>query len=213
MFYLSTDAGSRDLWQRFTFAGQLAFTFHLLFWIRYTGLIRSRAFSAFLSFAIWIPPLIGAYKGISENAMVKGFPDGFWFLYAQIQTTIYNIASVTLLLVFHFKQKTNKSRMQAFILCSSGLILVTLSWIADYFFGYQSTPNIMPFWLLLWIGIMLFTIKKYRLISIMPDFISRDITDNIEEGIILLDPDFNVIFRNRAMLDILDSGYGEARSG
>lgn len=209
MYFLSVDPANRDFWQRFTFAGQLAFVFILLFWLRYTGLIRSRAVTAFLSIALWVPPLIGAYKGISENAVVRDFPAGFWFLYAQIQSTIYNFASVALFLVFHLRQKTNKSRMQVYFLVSSGLVLVTLSWIADYIFGYTSTPNIMPFWLLLWIGIILFTIKKYRLISIMPDFISRDITENIEEGIILLDPNFKVIFRNRSVLALLNAGPNE----
>jgi DNA-binding CsgD family transcriptional regulator len=52
-------------------------------------------------------------------------------------------------------------------------------------------------------GIVLFTIKKYRFISITPEFIGKDITENIEEGIILLDPDLKIIFKNSALLTML----------
>lgn len=43
----------------------------------------------------------------------------------------------------------------------------------------------------------------------MPDFISRDITENIEEGIILLDTSFKVIFSNRAAHALVNARQGE----
>lgn len=65
-----------------------------------------------------------------------------------------------LLIVYHSRQKTNKGRMQVYILTSSGFVLAILSWMADYLFGYRGTSNIIPFWLLVWIGILLYIIKK-----------------------------------------------------
>jgi DNA-binding CsgD family transcriptional regulator len=206
MYFLSSDAEMKGLWQRFTFSGLLALAFILWFWIRYTGFIRDKRIVTALSCAILLPPLIGAYKSVADNAVIRDFPNSFWFLYMEIQSTLYNLVSIILLMVFHLRQKTRKSRMQALILCTSGFILSLFSWIADYYFGFMSTNNINPFWLLIWMGILLYTIKKYRLITITPDFISRDITENIEEGIILLDRDFKVIFRNRSVLSLLDGG-------
>ncbi|MBP7738823.1 MAG: hypothetical protein KA369_22825 [Spirochaetes bacterium] len=205
MYFLSADAETRDLWQRFTISGLLVLAFLLLFWIRYTGFIRDKRMATLLSCALLLPPLIGVYKSVVDNAVIRDFPGGFWFLYMEIQTTLYNIASIVLLTVYHFRQKTRKSRMQALILCTSGFVLPLFSWIGDYYFGFRGTNNIIPFWLLIWMGALLYTIKKYRFITITPDFISGDIIENIEEGIILLDRNFRVIFRNRSVLSLVNS--------
>ena len=188
MYFLSGDPSMKDLWQRFTFAGMLAFVFFLWFLIRYTQVYAEQEDHRPVVPCHVAAFPVSVYKSITENAVARDFPLGFWFLFAEIQTTIYNLASIAVLVVFHFRNKTNKSRMQVRILCVSGFILMTLAWIADYYFGFQNSQNIIPFWMLIWIGILLYTIKKYRFITITPDFISRDITENIEEGIILLDP-------------------------
>jgi len=165
LYFLSRDASAQEFWQRFTFAGQFAFAFLLWFVIRYSDPIRSRIAQIIPASILWIPPFIGSYIGITENAVVRDFPSGFWFLYAQIQTSIYNLASMILLIVYHSRQKTNKGRMQVYILTSSGFVLAILSWMADYLFGYRGTSNIIPFWLLVWIGILLYIIKKNTALS------------------------------------------------
>ncbi len=209
MFFLSADARAAEPWQRMTYAGMSVFVLHLLFIIDYVSLIRNRWTVAILRFALLLPPLVAAYESIAYNAVALDFPAGFWFLFAQIQTTVYNAASIVLFLIFYLKRKTNKRRIQAYILCVSGLILVVLSWIADYFLGLRGARNIEPFWLLLWFGVVVFTIRKYRFIPITVEFINKDITENIEEGIVLLDPDRNLIFTNRAMRRIANVGDGD----
>ena len=206
MYFLSAGPRTRELWQGFCFAGLLVLGFPMWFMMRYTGLIRNKKLAVFLSYAIWMPPLISAYMSVTENAVARDFPLGFWFLYAEIQSTIYSITTVVLMSLYFRKLKTNKSRVQAFTLCVGGIILIAGSWAADYILGFKDSENIMPLWLLIWIGILLYNIRKYRFITITPDFISRDITENIEEGIILLDPGLELIFANRAVLAMLNVG-------
>jgi DNA-binding CsgD family transcriptional regulator len=215
MYFLSNDPYIKELWRRFGFAGMLAFTFSLWFVMRYTGVIKNKRAATILSFAIWLPPLLSAYKNIFDNAVIKDFPYGFWFVYSEVQTFIYNFAFIVFMVIFYTRRKTNKVRIQACILCVSGIVLMVLSWAADYFFAFQNSQNIIPFWLLLWIGILLYTIKKYRFIAVTPDFINRDITENIEEGIILLDPDLKIIFTNRTaqrLLNVEDTGSIELQN-
>lgn len=199
MYYLSTGADMKDFWLRFMFAGMVAFVFPLWFFIKYIDFTANKKTIRFLSFAVWLPPLPYVYKSIYSNAVAIDFPDGFWFLYTQILTTVYNIGCMVLIFAYHAKYKNNKSRRQTIILITSAVILITVSWILDIYLGYSETKNIPAFWLLIWIGILTYTIKKYRFITIKPDFINRDISENIEEGIILLDPDFNIIFTNKAV--------------
>jgi DNA-binding CsgD family transcriptional regulator len=204
MYFLSSDPYMRETWRRCGFTGMLAFVFSLWFIMRYTQLIKNKRIITLLSFAIWLPPLVWVYKNISENAVLIDFPFGFWFLYAEIQTTIYNLAFFAFIITYNFRSKTNKSRRQTYIICGSGIVILVLSWTADYFFAFHDSQNIIPFWLILCIGILFYTIKKYRFIPISPDFISGDISENIEEGIILLDPGLKIIFTNRAAYRLLN---------
>jgi DNA-binding CsgD family transcriptional regulator len=198
MYFISSDFAIRELWQRMCFAGMSTMVFFLWFFMNYTGLIENRRITSFLTVAIWVPPLIILYENFAENAILHDFPSGFWFLYAEIQPFSYCFISIVFIYIYCTKSKTNKGRRGAYILCVSAIILLLSSTIADYFFGVQGSLNIIPFWVLLWIGILLFTIKKYRFIVLSPDIISSDITENIEEGTILLDPELNAIFTNRA---------------
>jgi DNA-binding NarL/FixJ family response regulator len=209
LYFLSESGQMRDLYQRFAFAGMLAFVFALGFIIRYTGLIRNKRTAGFVSFVIWLPQMVCVYKSVFENAVARDFPSGFWFLFAEILATAYNLTSVLFMLVYYNRHKTRRTRKYAYILGGSGAVLLLLSWVADYVCGFKNTLNIMPFWLLIWMGILFYTIKKYRFIPITPDFINRDITENIEEGIILLDPDLKGVFENsaaRRLLSIEDAG-------
>jgi DNA-binding CsgD family transcriptional regulator len=210
MYFLSDNSHTRGIWQRCGYAGLLLFVYLLWFILRYTGLIKNRKLGTFLSFAIWLPPLLSVYKNIFDNAVIKDFPFGFWFLYTEIQATIYNLVSIIFLFIFFHRLKTNKSRRQKYILSISAIVFIAVSWLADYFFTFKDSQNINPFWLLLWIGVLFYTIKKYRFIPISPDFISSDITENIEEGIILLDPDFKIIFTNRTAQRLLNVEYSES---
>jgi DNA-binding CsgD family transcriptional regulator len=210
MYYLTGDLAMRELWRRMCFAGMSNMVFFLWFFMNYTGFITNKKTAAFLTAAIWVPPLIVLYKNFSENAVLRDFPSGFWFLYAEIQPFSYCFVSIVLIYIFCIRSKTNKGRREAYILCASAIVLLLASTAADYFFGIHGSQNIIPFWVLLWIGALLFTIKKYRFITISPASISSDITDNIEEGTILLDPDLNIIYSNRAARHLFNADGAES---
>ncbi len=209
LYFLSTDEYMRDLCRRCCFAGMLAFAYLLWFLIRYSGIIKNRRWAGLISLAILLPPLAGAYKGIFENAVVRDFPSGFWFLYAEIQSTSYNVASIVLMLLYYRRRRTVMTRNYAYVLCASAAVLMAGSLAADFYFGFRDSQNIMPLWLLIWIGILMFAIKKYRFMPATSDLINRDITENIEEGIVLLDPELRTTFMNAPARRLLQIGDGE----
>ncbi len=207
MYFLSADGHAAGLWLRLVYAGMLAFVFLLWFTIDYFTPIGNRTAAVFLRLALLLPPLVCAYKSIVDNAVAADFPSGFWFLFLQIQTTVYNIASISLFSVFYLRRNTSRRRLQARMVCASGAALVALSWIADYVLTAHNTRNIMPFWLLLWFGILIYPIRKHRLIVIAAESMGMDVTENIEEGIMFLDPDRKVVFANTAIRRMI--GVGE----
>jgi len=122
LHFLSVDARMKEIWQRFNFAGHSLISLFLLFFIRYLNFFRNKKIAVVVSCLIWLPPLLTIYKSLSSNAVALDFPSGFWFLYSWIQTTAYNVASMVLILVYHLRHRTNKSRRQTLILIPSAVL-------------------------------------------------------------------------------------------
>jgi hypothetical protein len=145
MYYHSSNAYMKDIWQRLTFFGNLVIIYMLWFFTKYTGIIKNKKIELLFFIAIWVLPLVSIYKSSSENAIARDFPFGFWFLFMEIQFTIYNLTAIIFLFVYYIRKKSYKSRMHALILCSSGLIFIPLSWLADYYLGFRNIQNLIPF--------------------------------------------------------------------
>ncbi len=209
LYFLSMDALMKDFCRRCCFAGFLCFAYVLWFCIRYTGVLRGKKAVPLIVLAIAIPPLLGAYMGIFENAVVRDFPSGFWFLYTEVQSTAYNAASIILMLFYYRRRRTVMIRNFTIILCASSAVLIVSSLLADYYLGFRGGQNIQPLWLLMWLGILLFTIKKYRFMPAAADIINKDVMENIEEGIILLDPELRTTFMNAGARRLLQAGDGK----
>jgi DNA-binding CsgD family transcriptional regulator len=141
---------------------------------------------------------------ISANAVAPDVSFSFWYIYPRINMFIYNITSVILLLIYYLRPGINKSRKQGVIPAISGAVIILLAWASDVIFMYHGSLHVLPFWLLLWVFVVLYSIKKYRFISITPTMINKDIIDNIEEGIMLLDQDLNIVFKNIPLLNMLN---------
>jgi hypothetical protein len=139
LYFLSPDEPMKDLFRRCCFAGMLSFAHLLWFLIRYSEVIKNRRWTNLISLAILVPPLVGAYNGIIENAVVRDFPSGFWFLYVEIQTTFYNVASILLMLLYYRRRRTIMTRKFAYILCASAAVLMTGSWAAEYYLGLRGS--------------------------------------------------------------------------
>ncbi|HPV39682.1 MAG TPA: LuxR C-terminal-related transcriptional regulator [Spirochaetota bacterium] len=203
MYYLSADAGIREYCQRLIFAGMIFFVFLFMFIIRYTGFSKNKKTETLISIAAWGPVSIIAYKSMADNAVANDFPFGFWYIFAEILFSIYNLLTIGLFIVYYAKNKTRKIKRQAWTLGVSAFVFITSSWFADYFLGFRNYLNIMPFWLVQWIAVLLFTIKRYRFIVATPEFIGNDISENIEESVILLDQSYAIIFANKRFHDLV----------
>jgi len=169
LYFLSRSDAGRGLYLRFAYAGMLTFVLLLEFVMRYTRLIRKERTARFVFAAIWLPPLLGAGASLAANAVARDFPSGFWFLYAEIQTFLYNAAAVIFMLLYYLRHKTRRSRAQVYVLCGSATVLMVLSWAADYYLDLWNGLNVIPAWLLVWIGVLLHMIRKHGFLPAIPD--------------------------------------------
>ena len=203
IYYLNTDSYVKNIMERFIYVGHMYVVFLLQFVLVYTDIIKNKKLLKYIFIIIWLPPLVIIYKSIVDNAIARDFPFGFWYTFTGLFMFMCNLTSLAILLIYCFKYKIKFRQKQGLLLVISGIAIIPLGWTSDYIFGFQGKVNVLPFWVLLWTFFALYSIRKYRFISITPKMISKDICENIEEGIILLDPNLKIIFKNSAVLHML----------
>ncbi len=203
IYYLNTDARVKDIMERLIYLGMTYVALLLRLVIIFTDIIKNKKLLRYIFIIIWLPSLLIAYKSVFDNAIAKDFPFGPWYMFTSIFMLIYNLTSITIFVIYYLKYTINKRR-RGLMLGILGLIIIPFAWAADYMISFHGSLNLLPFWVLLWIYVALYSIGKYRFITITPKMINKDISENVEEGIILLDPNLKIIFKNSALLNMLN---------
>jgi DNA-binding CsgD family transcriptional regulator len=202
-YYLSGDERVKSILERVIYAGMAYAVLLLRFFIIFTDFIKNKRLLRFTLIIIWLPELSYLFASVWFGAVPKDSPFGFWYILPRMLMFTYNFTSVALLLIYYLRPAVNRSRKQGVIPAVSGALIIPCAWASDTFFAQHGILHVLPFWLLLWVFVVLYSIRKYRFLSITPTMINKDISDNIEECIILLDQDLRIVFKNSALLDLL----------
>ncbi len=136
--------------------------------------------------------------------LAKGSP---WLLFYYIYIFSYPFLSTLLLFLLYIKSDSIKYKRQSIIILIS-YIITALSSLLDGIIlpaitSYQSIGFAPVGMLVLMIGIW-YSIVKYRFLSITPELVSKDLLENIDESIILLDDFLNIIKINPKTEAIID---------
>jgi DNA-binding CsgD family transcriptional regulator len=203
-YYLSGDERVRGILERVIYAGMAYAVLLLRFFIIFTDFIKNKRLLRFTLIIIWLPELSYLFASMLFGALPKDSPFGFWYILPRMIMFFYNSTSVILLLIYYLRPAVNRSKKQGVIPAVSGALVIPCAWASDTFFAHYGILHVLPFWLLLWVFVVLYSIRKYRFLSITPTMINKDISDNIEEGIILLDQDLKIVFKNSALLNMIN---------
>ncbi len=118
----------------------------------------------------------------------------------------YIIACIVLVARWGLKSDSIKSRKQSKIIIISICFSLTAT-IVDFFILrlLLSIKGVIffDFIPLIWQAGIMYSIIRYKLLSITPEFISREILSNIDEGVILLDQKNNVSSANDKARELL----------
>ncbi len=151
--------------------------------------VQYRNWSSFFAF--------NKVKRINHVWVLKPAFHSFWMHYWNLFFEIITVASLILLFRWLQQAKIKREKEQAKILFYSFMSYVILCIVGDYFFSpHLKLPPLSPSYSLIFLGGIFYSIIKYRFMTITQITISKEILENIDALIILLDTNMEIIRAN-----------------
>ncbi len=190
------------------------FPVHLLFII---SVVPGRKLKPFISALVVLPgvalfilnffyPFVFSdfYMGVKGWVFVPALGNPLnlvWMIYAII------CFSTGVVLLFSWRKKTAlvRERKQIGILASTQIaaeLLMLLEYQLHNVLISIRPATISPVLLIIWLIGMIIAMKRYRLLSITPESVSRELLNSIDEVIILLDKDRRVTYMNAKAISL-----------
>ncbi len=187
----------KDALQKYSYIPMLMFAIIMIkFILIFTNFFESRKVRLLYYSLVWIVPAFISYKSITANAIVNDYPSGFWLAF-MITSAIYNLFSVSLMIVWWKRTKIKREKKQAKIFVIFSMYAIIAGFIVDLYAGYHNQPPLAMTATIIWIFAMLYIVVKYRFMQLTPKLVSGDILNSIDEGVMLFDENLKVIFVNQ----------------
>jgi PAS domain S-box-containing protein len=202
------------------------FKISTFFWIPYFALLLhfclviTKIFTMkwFYYLLVYIPPLLFIYGNLVSHIAYKDFvkvndhwtfiaaADSVWFYFYLLYIHAYMVFSLVLLFLWNRKSPTVREKRQSFILFITLLLVLSINTVEGFVLPSiisYSSAGWAPIVLLIWMIGVWYAIVKYRFLSITPEMVSRDIIENIDESIILLDRQLRIVTINKKAEQLL----------
>ncbi|HPJ38359.1 MAG TPA: PAS domain S-box protein [Spirochaetota bacterium] len=172
---------------------------------------------------LYIPSAVFLVKEITGNLTVKYFvlqefgwreehPFGSIWFWSYIGFTIaYIVTGIVVLFYWRFHSTVQRDKKQAGIIAISTAISMILVILVDVvlplFFEFQLFP-LAPVIVLLWATGAWYSIVRYRLLSVTPEFFTDEIISNMADIMLLVDADGIIIKANTQFINLagVDNG-------
>ncbi len=192
-------------WTKISYTAQIGFVLLILrFFLIFTGKYPQGRKKYLVVAAISVLPALIIYMNLFHNAIVKGFPTGFWFMLLEFTVFFYNLASIALVFSWYRRTRSQREKKQALLFIISALLAVMAAWIVDLIAARYGKPALSPITTLIWFIALVYIILRYRFIQLTPNLVSPDILDGVNELIMLVDGNRKVITLNRKGRALLD---------
>ncbi|MGV7930502.1 MAG: LuxR C-terminal-related transcriptional regulator [Spirochaetota bacterium] len=208
--YSATEAMDVFYWVRFsTFGYVFLHTFTLHFCV---DLARNGRPVHPLFYLVYAPSLFFLYRGHTDILIFSDFVrDGvFWigvpafdlwlFYVFMANYLLYYIISVVILLRWRAQTESRREKKQALLVALSITFTILLYNLEPYvlpLFTPYRTLVISPNMGIVWITGLWIAITRYRFLSFTPEFVSREIFEQVDRSIVLLGRDRRIAAINR----------------
>ncbi len=202
-----------------------AFTLH--FTLRITG-INKKIFSGKYILLIYLPSFCFLYRSWTGLLVYRDFvkTGNLWtavpdlgspaLLLLMLNYLSYYVISMILMLRWRKNTGSKREKKQALLLVISMMASIVLfnvePFILPLLTNWQSIA-ISPIFGILWISGVGYAVARYNFLSWKPENASRDILNNIDEPVILLDTDYSPVFLNRAAERLFSSAKDDSAGG
>lgn len=130
----------------------------------------------------------------------------YWYFYS------HGVMVLSLILINRWRKCASslREKNQADIIFNSQLIYFIIASLNDYFIAPRlGIPAISPILLLIYIFGNWYAITRYRFLSITHKTVSRDILENMDISVILLDPELHVVLMNKKAETSLQKAFDQ----
>ncbi|MBN2324713.1 MAG: PAS domain-containing protein [Spirochaetes bacterium] len=215
--YEAPSAETVRQWVKISFPAPVlfyAFAFHFSI-----VLFRSDRQASWLYCLIYIPAVYFTLLNFTSYTMYSGFIryGSIWTFeiandFARGRSFIlyyvgYLVACLVLFLIRRRRVESYREKMQSMVLFCSLIITLTIASlegvILPEFTSYRS-PQPAPIFLMIWMGGILFSMVRYRFLTISHAMVGEDLADNISNAIVLLDNEARIITINKKGLALAD---------
>lgn len=212
------------VWFRIGWFGALSFwAFFLHFHLSLTGVVRVKPL---LYGIVYLPAVVLAVVNATTLLLYRDFVqeggqwifipdyDSPWSYFYLAYNTACIILSVIVLVVWRTKSETIREKRISRILIA-GILVTFMVGSAEFLLPgiveYRS-PGPSPLVFVITIACFFYAIVRYRFMAITPEFVSKEILENIDELIILLDSKCRVIMVNKQASEKLTRFPGKAKN-
>ena len=185
-------------WTKVSYTAQIGFVLLILrFFLIFTGKYPQGRKKFLIIGTISLLPALIIYMNLFHNAIVNGFPTGFWFMLLEFTVFFYNLASLALVFFWYRRTRSPREKKQALLFIISALLAVISAWIVDLIAARYGKSALSPITTLIWFIALVYIILRYRFIQLTPHLVSPDILDAVNELVMLVDSNRKVITLNR----------------
>ncbi len=152
----------------------------------------------FFIYIVTTPPLFSFIR-VDGTWYIDAVRNPFKNIICEIHFGIYILMYFIILIRWYFKGESYKTKRQAFILINTLVLSLSLSLFEKIIFSNIKTRLIVetsPVLLLIFTSGIWYAMIRYRLFRLTPEFVSKELVENIEESIVLIDPNKNILTAN-----------------
>ena len=182
---------------------------------------------SYIAAILYLPAIAFIYRNLTAVLFYKDFildgdlwifitdTDSIWTYLYLLYTSVYTVGCVIFLILYIKRSATKREKKQsvtilsAFIICF--IVGTTDAVLLPLVSSYKS-PGPSPMIFLIWIFGIWYAIAKYRFLALTPELVSREIIANIDESIILFDPNIEIMFINEKTEKLIESSINKLNS-
>ncbi len=157
-------------------------------------------------------PLFVSLARVDGTWRLTGILDHAHFMFTSSHWLVSTVTCGLMLFLWKKKTKSIREKKQATVLLASFALGcgVTVVYMVFLIFVFKLVENPIAgdsaFFFFIWTAGIWYCIYRYRFLSITPDYISGEVLSNINESVILVNPEKKIVMLNKRARELLNGG-------
>ena len=178
--------------------------FVLKFFLIFTEYYKKIKFRFLFNIIIWIFPIVFIYNNIFYSSSNYQFFIGFWNILGHIVVNLNHLTGLVFVFIWGKLSKLKREKKQSHIIIIGAILASIIGILTDFISDLLNFPVMTPSLALLFISFIFYAMVKYQFLTITPELVSKDLIENIDDSVILLDVSLKIIKINPITETLID---------